>query len=351
MKRRAIALVGLLLAGCTAIDLQDCPDGSVLGNDVTRIRSSHLRMEIADTASAAARVAPYAIMSAIAYRDGPKCEAGQGVADDVLADLEKRLAASEPEGQRWSRVPELELAGGCEDDTGLLFHVWQRARGGRTDVLLAFRGTSGQGDWLYGNLWWFSRFFIADNQYTRARSHAAGVIAHFEARGGNPRFLATGHSLGGGLAQHVLYAHPRKVVQAIVFDPSSVTGFADLDDDSELEGCACREELGPEARMLRVYESYEILSDLRIFHKIFFPPHRHIQELRFAFEDAANPVAQHSMVKLATSLSTAAQGKPAAGYSSPWFANRDRQCTDRFVDLQARSCKRQATAGWGACPQ
>jgi hypothetical protein len=40
---------------------------------------------------------------------------------------------------------------GCEDDKGLMFHVWQRRLGNQTHVVIAFRGTSGDGDWIYGN--------------------------------------------------------------------------------------------------------------------------------------------------------------------------------------------------------
>ena len=56
-------------AACTHFAISDCED--TLSHDVTRIRSSHVRMRIADTPAAAARFTPYAWMSAIAYFDGP----------------------------------------------------------------------------------------------------------------------------------------------------------------------------------------------------------------------------------------------------------------------------------------
>jgi len=347
----AIITITMFAVGCTGIDLQDCPDGSVLGKDVTRIRSSHLRMEIADTTAAAKRVVPYAIISAIAYRDGVQCPAGQGLSDTDITKLEEMLVTLEPDGQQWARVKELELTGGCEDDIGLSFHVWQRTLRGQTDVIMAFRGTSGEGDWLFGNLWGLTRFFLRDNQYKRASEHADRVIAHYEAKNENVRFLTTGHSLGGGLAQHVLYSHPTKVLQAIVFAPSSVTGFTDVNENIRLEACACKNELGSEARILRIYESYEILSDLRIFHKLFFPPQRNIQEVRFAFSESVNQITQHSMIKLATLLYEAAQKKQSSDSVTPWFASQDRQCTARFIELQSNSCKLSSSSGLGACPQ
>ena len=155
---------------------------------------------------------------------------------------------------------------GCEDDQGLMFHVWQRKVGAQSHVAIAFRGTSGRGDWWYGNLWWLTRFFIPDNQLTRARKHVERIVKHFEqearAKGEDPpRFVATGHSLGGSLAQHALYAFPNQVEQAIVFDPSSVTGFVDVSQENRINACSCRRELAPEARVFRVYQTYEVLAN------------------------------------------------------------------------------------------
>ena len=362
--RRSLAACALSVASvaCTHLSVDDC--GDAFAHDVTRIRSSHVRMRINDTAAAAARFAPYALMSAISYFDGPDCGFDAQAAPLVPAKAREREALSVElaragEGSApWEINDRLGSKGICEDDQGLLLQVWQQTLPDRTNVVVAFRGTSGANDWLYGNAWWFTRFVLTDNQYTRSRAHVARIIEHYAAQNKTtvlPRridFTTTGHSLGGGLAQHALYAFPDKIRQAITFDPTPVTAFADVEPLVRARGCECLDELGAEARIYRVYESYEILSDFRIFHKTFFPPHRHIHEVRFAFQHSANPVAQHSMAKLASRLAGEAAAKSRAADGVPWFASEVASCTAAFVDKQAVSCRVKAGSSLlAACPQ
>lgn len=350
LRRLASLAACALVCACSHIELEDCPAG-VLGNDtLPRLRSSHYRMQLADTAAAANRFVPYALMSAYAYRDDAGCHADDRDNKVSQADadaLRRMLATTAPPESPWTLVPELGPPRGCEDEVGLMFHVWQREAGARTFVVIAFRGTSGRGDWTYGNLWWFTRFVHPDNQLERAADGAQRVIDYFDHKAlaagrERPRYFATGHSLGGGLAQHVLYAHPRDVAQAVVFDPSSVTGFVSVGRENQQDGCACDADLTPEARILRVYESYEILSELRIFHKLLFPPERHVQEVRFPFDSSWNPLAEHSMQNLATRLHGAANQPKVGAQNQPWYASRDQVCTDQFVSAQVVSCVKSA---------
>lgn len=370
------ALVAVVLAGCTHIAIEDCPDGAVLGNNdpgTARLRTSHFRVILADEAAAAARVLPYALMSAYAYRMGDACQDENEVRiDDARkAQLEGWLRTTTGSGPAWERNESFSTRSpkgdpGCEDEEGLMFHVWERELGNRTYVVLAFRGTSGGlGDWWYGNLWWFTRFLTQDNQLSRAAAHAQRVIEAYEARAAAgakqpPRFVATGHSLGGGLAQHVLYRFPDRVEQAIVFDPSSVTGFAAVGQDRQLAGCTCDPEplrdrgvtISPEARILRVYQTYEALANLRIFHKIILPPERHVHELRFPFEASWNPVSRHSMFDLAEKLRSASDVQVTAPKGIGWLASRSPACTEKLLAGQAASCQRAVTAGsLVPCPQ
>jgi pimeloyl-ACP methyl ester carboxylesterase len=361
----------LSFAGCSGLNLEDCPKDGVLGNNelgTARLRTSHYRIVLADTHAAAARVLPYALMSAYAYRLGPGCEdSGKAirVPEDRAAELLKWLAQTTDESSKWNEQPTLGLPGGCEDNEGLMLQVWDRKVGRQTYVVIAFRGTTGGGDWVYGNLWWFTRWFYKDNQLTRARAHAERIMQHYEnqasASGDNrPRFVATGHSLGGTLAQHVLYSFPDRVAQAIVFDPSSVTGFADVGRDNQVKGCSCEPEslqragvhLQPEARILHVYQTYEILSDLRFFHKLFFVPERHVQELRFPFPESINQIERHSMQTFASNLYAASGTQIRNNDTARWLASADSTCTKKVIDAQTQSCQRTVGPNdLSVCPQ
>ena len=349
--------VMLVLPSCAALILEDCPKGGdpVLGKDKPRIRSSRIRMFLADPAAAAAHLVPYAAMSAYAYSEDQDCGHKHKLTEEEKKELEMTLNEPDNKGARWERISELEKAGACEDDLGLFYHVWKKESADAIDITLAFRGTWGVKDWYYGNARWFTRFITKDDQYRRSEIYAKSVIDHFRTMTATHnskkalRFYATGHSLGGGLAQHVLYKYPRDFLQAYAFDPSSVTGFTDQDGQTQIEGCACLPELGPEARIYRVYESYEILANLRIVHKLFFPPTRHVHEIRFPFSNSTNLIGQHSMVKLANSLAIEAKKKPQNEYASPWYSGVVTSCTSLFENAQQLHCKADATIH-STCP-
>lgn len=346
------------LFGCTHLVVEDCPEHSVLGNNdpgSARLRTSHYRVMLADPGAAAARFLPYAIMSAYAYKIGDNCnDKGNKVRIDPKRDAElmnwlrSTTDAADPwqleekVGMRDRNVP---TKVGCEDNEGLMFHVWHRKFNNREQVVIAFRGTSGSGDWVYGNLWWFSRAILSDTQLSRARMYTAQVIRYFDQKAtaeaaDHPQYFTTGHSLGGTLAQHVLYAYPDRIEQAIVFDSSSVTGFVDpsISRADRISACACRSQLNPEGRIIRVYQTYEILADLRIFHKLFMPPERHVQELRFPFKSSWNPVARHSMYDFTRNLHEASGTRKPDAVGHSWFASKESVCTVPLINKQLASC-------------
>lgn len=345
------------IAGCADLRLEDCPD-RILGSDTPRLRTSHYRVELANPGKAAERFLVYALMSAHAYRDGERChtsDAENPVPEARADELVAMIRDTSPSGD-WRLVSGFGPRDDCEDERGLMMYVWTRSEGGRDEVVIAFRGTSGWRDWLYGNLWWATRAY-EDNQLTRARNAAGAVIAHFRSRAQRtgaaaPVFFATGHSLGGGLAQHVLYAYPDDIRQAFAFHPSSVTGYSAIEDKpTRIKGCSCAN-VAPEARMMRIYESYEILANLRIFHKIFFPPERHVQEVRFPFHGGWNMLAGHNMYDFARAIRGPALEPRADMGAQPWYSARGEGCTAKLVEAQQSSCAYQVKeSDRRYCPQ
>ena len=303
-------------------------------------------MLLADLPAASNRFAPYAAMSALAYAEDASC----GTEDPKLTPEERAKLESDLLARGWQEDKLVQWVPPCEDDVGLFFRVWKREAGTR-QVVVAFRGTWGFKDWLYGNLHWLTRFLPMEDQYSRAKKAAQRVFDRFsEEPPKATRFYATGHSLGGGLAQHVLYSYPDKIAQALAFDPSSVTGFADQTPANQVSACECSStELDGEPRIFRVYDAYEVLANLRIFHKTFLPPERHIQEVRFP------NAASHSMKDLAFYLMSNASA--TARHSVPWYSGKGNHtatesCTAAFSRSQRASCEAKVTQDqWHKCPQ
>lgn len=374
LRRAAGAFALLMMCACTHLGVEDCPEDVLGRNDLgsARLRTSHYRVMLQDPPMAAARFLPYAIMSSYAYRLGAGCADPGNARDDDAKVGDKRdselladLAHTTRSWEKWERAKlDSKIAPSCEDDQGLMYHVWERKVGNQIFVVIAFRGTSGDGDWIYGNLWPVSHFVYKDNQLTRASAAVNEIIAHYRAKTGpngpTVRFVTTGHSLGGGLAQHVLYAFPKDIEQAVVFDPSSITGFTSVPLELQKEGCSCNQSLGPEGRIIRVYQTYEILTNLRIVHKTVFPPERHVQEVRFPYPGSWNAVTRHSMQDFAGNLN--GQSKPYWGGAdtSLWYKSEEKEtgggkkttCSATLIEAQARSCAVPADDSlFGRCPQ
>ena len=217
-RRIELSVLLAVLQGCTHVAIEDC-GGDVLGKNEPRIRSSHFRMLLADLPAASNRFAPYAAMSALAYAEDTNC----GNADPKITSEERARLELDLLARGWQEVKDVQWVPPCEDKVGLFFRVWKLESDARR-VVVAFRGTWGFKDWLYGNFHWFTRFLPMKDQYSQARIAAQRVFDRFSQEPQKPtRFYATGHSLGGGLAQHVLYTYPDKVIQAFAFPSRSVT--------------------------------------------------------------------------------------------------------------------------------
>lgn len=180
-----------------------------------------------------------------------------------------------------------------------------------SSIAVAFGGTvftSGK-DWR-SNFRWFIPHH--DDEYTEiVKAFAPAFAQEFLRRKEHPdwAFLqhatiyATGHSLGGGLAQQFAYALPidpagPRVTHVFAFDPSPVTGFYSLKKN-------IRDYNKRNLRIDRVYERGEILAILRSFTNFVYPPSRvnpSIRHVRYNLFWSFNPIAGHSIAELAQKL-------------------------------------------------
>jgi hypothetical protein len=137
---------------------------------------------------------------------------------------------------RWHRWAEVsENARPCMDEGGLYYETYIHLDGeGKLDeAVIAFRGTENKrGRWLSD---WKNNFAAAlglePSEYKLARKAMPGLLKALEARFARDqkaiKIYATGHSLGGGLAQQLGYLS-RNVTEVITFNTTPVTNWTEL---------------------------------------------------------------------------------------------------------------------------
>jgi len=198
--------------------------------------------------------------------------------------------------------------------TNLHVEVWSRED--PPEVVVAFTGTYfvSLRDWLTNLRWFFPLRYLPgfkDQYMTVAETVGKKFIDEFKHLAGlqsrsylnHARIIATGHSLGGGLAQHFAYSLPLddsvpRVSHVYGFDPSPVTGFFSV-------AKATRERNAKHLKIDRIYERGEILAAARMILAILLRPSRTrplIRELRFSLCDSINPITNHSVPTLVRGL-------------------------------------------------
>jgi len=238
----------------------------------------------------------------------------------------KDAVGAEPKGwTKWGNFPSLALAGDACDE-GLYFEVWQSAQKPQ-QVVVAFRGTdfTSLKDWK-ANFRWFTRLlpFYRDQYTVVSKNLSVEFRKELERRIGTGEteasadVTATGHSLGGGLAQHFAYSYripgdpsaaaaapfPR-ITTMTVFDASPVTGWSSLP-------WKTRRRNAEGLTIDRVFEHGEVLSYVRLATSLVSPPSERdpaIREIRFNFDPSVNFIENHSMRILAAGLRKAADGQ------------------------------------------
>lgn len=198
---------------------------------------------------------------------------------------------------------------------GLFLEVWENARQKPRELVIAFEGSNSElVDWATNlrALRIFNRSRHAD-QYEFARPMASDLIDRFTkgATPGSVRIVTTGHSLGGGLAQGVFYANAHRkdhiVDQAIVFNPSPMTGYFDVPNQHQIFESLTPRKTFPHFRVLRVFERGEILAIVRSVASLFTTSDSLIQTLKFDSEKKSNFISQHSMLMLSETIRSLAR--------------------------------------------
>lgn len=196
---------------------------------------------------------------------------------------------------------------------GLFIEVWEKQSSPEV-IAVVFRGTefTSLKDWA-SNLRWFVPFHR--DQYTLvaqwvSREFVDRLASRPDVRSADRqsvRIVATGHSLGGGLAQHFSYSMPLtstdgtplpRVSNVYAFDPSPVTGWFSVGSKLRMANAAG-------LWIDRVFEHGEILAYIRLLLSYANPPaatHPSIREIRYNFVRSANPFSSHSMRLLACAL-------------------------------------------------
>lgn len=150
------------------------------------------------------------------------------------------------------------------------------------------------------------------------------------AQGASVTLYATGHSLGGGLAQQFAYALPLgraqlRVQHVYAFDPSPVTGYFSVDK-------RLREVNRVGLYIDRIYERGEVLALVRSLTSLFLKPsalNPTIRGVRYNLFPSCNPVHSHSMTELAEGLQASALALLGDDASNP-----DRQDPDSAATVE-----------------
>ena len=261
----------------------------------------------------------FAYLSVLAYSQTPAARKASGN-DAVAAQAITNQMRSSPEAALraagWNQLkafPTPELRERFEA-SHLRVEVWEKRE--PAALAVTFGGTvfDNAMDWK-ANLRWF--IHSKNDEYTAVvQAFAPAFVKYFTASNdeahkqvfAHGRLFATGHSLGGGLAQQFAYSLPvdsrvPRVKAVYAFDPSPVTGFYSV----------ARELRDTNKKGLfidRVYERGEILALVRSLTSLIFRPtavNAKIRGVRYSLFYGWNPIADHSIANLAKKIFGAMQ--------------------------------------------
>jgi hypothetical protein len=122
-----------------------------------------------------------------------------------------------------------------------------------TELVFVFRGTTSLSDWWCGNFW--------DCQYGEADTYVGTRIDRYRSTYPGIAIVTTGHSLGGGLAQHVAFCF--EGARAVAFNTSPRSHKHDCNSASARDITPAQEQHIEKTYIIRIHQHAEILSPLR----------------------------------------------------------------------------------------
>jgi hypothetical protein len=283
----------------------------------------------------------YAVMSENAYQEGRASVAAKRTEFQRALDYSNVFSKAAFENACIDETKAIPLQGWRKWDfpskalqsrmlrEGMYFEVLERELEPHT-IVVVFEGTnfSELPDWK-ANLRWFLRFIPGfKDQYTlAAKDVAEEFLAEIKSKPSKYRFdgdkkmlvsadgtpikiMSTGHSLGGGLAQHFAYTFKQepidgrgpKVSEVFAFDSSPVTGWFSVSDPP-------RSYNADGLTVNRMFEHGEVLAYIRLFTSrlAIRSENPAIWEYRYNFDPKAKIIKNHSMRGLACGLAAAAE--------------------------------------------
>lgn len=229
------------------------------------------------------------------------------------------MPSGEAEGNwlRWVGTPDIRA---CFNASGLAYETYiHTQKDGKTvdEAVISFRGTE---NYDFEEVWYdwgtnFSAFFgFEPAQYAIAQQQVPAVIAKLHKLYPGIKVYATGHSLGGGLAQQTAYMSDdkeHKVEATFTFDPSPVTNWSQL----QLSGAVKT----PDPVIYRVYHAKESLAYVRNVTTRFNSRRLNRSDYDFYFQPLPS-VAAHEMGVIACHLAKRIQGEVADHHYPKQFA-------------------------------
>src|SRR5512134_2121363 len=200
-------LLVFVLSGCAAMSQE---------SDVALIREPGNRAynQPPEKVAVSARILwEYAVLSDNVYLDTTLARMAK-TEESKACSLDRRERLELQGWERWQDFPDPALKEEA-DKVDLQLEVWEK-QSSPPIIAVVFRGTEAerQGDW-WANFRWFLRFipWFRDQYIVVSEDVGAAVLENLQRRlerddmkYRDAQIVSTGHSLGGGLAQHLAYS-------------------------------------------------------------------------------------------------------------------------------------------------